>query len=647
MSDLIKKYPVPTRILDDQNISFDEYKKLYKFSIEDPEKFWLEQAKTLEWIENPKNVRDFDFKDNVKISWFADGKINVSANCIDRHYARTPEKIAIIWEGDDPSDTLKISYKQLYEKVCQLSNAFIEIGMKKGDRVTIYLPMIPEAAISMLACSRIGAIHSVVFGGFSPESLKNRVLDCDSSYIITANEGIRGGKKIPLLKNVKESLKDITCIRKTIVVKRTNDVAYFDKKNDLWYHEITANQKKSCKISQQDSEDPLFILYTSGSTGKPKGVLHTTAGYLLHASLSHKLIFDLKSDDIFWCSADVGWVTGHSYIVYGPLCNGATTLMFEGIPTYPTPSRFWEIVDKHKVSIFYTAPTAIRALMGLGDQFVESTSRKSLRVIGTVGEPINPEAWKWYHSTIGNSRCPIVDTYWQTETGASLITPFASATPTKPGSATLPFFGIKPTIVDNEGNELDGECEGNLCITEAWPGMMRTVYKDHKRFVDTYFKTFKGKYFTGDGCKRDSDGYYWITGRVDDVINVSGHRLGTAEVESALVLHEKVSESAVVGVPHKIKGQGIYAYVTLMDGEKYNEDLKNELKIWVREKIGPIATPDHIQWAPELPKTRSGKIMRRILRKIAGHEEDQIGDTSTLNNPQVVSDLVISRKKLI
>jgi len=647
MSDLIKKYPVPTRILDDQNISFDEYKKLYKFSIEDPEKFWLEQAKTLEWIENPKNVRDFDFKDNVKISWFADGKINVSANCIDRHYARTPEKIAIIWEGDDPGDTLKISYKQLYEKVCQLSNAFIEIGMKKGDRVTIYLPMIPEAAISMLACSRIGAIHSVVFGGFSPESLKNRVLDCDSSYIITANEGIRGGKKIPLLKNVKESLKDITCIRKTIVVKRTNDVAYFDKKNDLWYHEITANQKKSCKISQQDSEDPLFILYTSGSTGKPKGVLHTTAGYLLHASLSHKLIFDLKSDDIFWCSADVGWVTGHSYIVYGPLCNGATTLMFEGIPTYPTPSRFWEIVDKHKVSIFYTAPTAIRALMGLGDQFVESTSRKSLRVIGTVGEPINPEAWKWYHSTIGNSRCPIVDTYWQTETGASLITPFASATPTKPGSATLPFFGIKPTIVDNEGNELDGECEGNLCITEAWPGMMRTVYKDHKRFVDTYFKTFKGKYFTGDGCKRDSDGYYWITGRVDDVINVSGHRLGTAEVESALVLHEKVSESAVVGVPHKIKGQGIYAYVTLMDGEKYNEDLKNELKIWVREKIGPIATPDHIQWAPELPKTRSGKIMRRILRKIAGHEEDQIGDTSTLNNPQVVSDLVISRKKLI
>ena len=645
MGDSIKKYPVPTRILDNQNISFDEYKKLYKFSIEDPEKFWLEQAKTLEWIENPKNARDFDFKNNVKINWFAGGKINVSANCIDRHYAETPEKIAIIWEGDNPNDTLKISYKQLYERVCQLSNALIEVGVKKGDRVTIYLPMIPEAAISMLACSRIGAIHSVVFGGFSPESLKNRILDCDSSYIITANEGIRGGKKIPLLKNVKESLRDINCIKKTIVVKRTDDTVYFDRKNDLWYHEITANQKKSCKISQQDSEDPLFILYTSGSTGKPKGVLHTTAGYLLHASLSHKLIFDLKIDDIFWCSADVGWVTGHSYIVYGPLCNGATTLMFEGIPTYPTPSRFWEIVDKHKVNIFYTAPTAIRALMGLGDQFVESTSRKSLRVIGTVGEPINPEAWKWYHSTIGNSRCPIVDTYWQTETGASLITPFASATPTKPGSATLPFFGIKPTIVDNEGNELDGECEGNLCITEAWPGMMRTVYKDHKRFVDTYFKTFKGKYFTGDGCKRDSDGYYWITGRVDDVINVSGHRLGTAEVESALVMHEKVSESAVVGVPHKIKGQGIYAYVTLMEGEKYNEDLKNELKIWVREKIGPIATPDHIQWAPELPKTRSGKIMRRILRKIAGNEEDQIGDTSTLNNPQVVPDLVISRKK--
>ncbi len=644
MNNLPKKYPVPSKILANQSISFSEYEKLYKLSIENPNIFWFEQSKTLDWIETPKVVGESDFTDGAKISWFKDGKINASANCLDRHLSAIPEKVAIIWEGDDPSEVLKITYKELYEKVCQLSNALIEIGVKKGDRITIYLPMIPEAAISMLACSRIGAIHSVVFGGFSPESLKNRIQDCDSSYIITANEGIRGGKIIPLLQNVKESIKDIDFIKKTIVVKRTNNTSYFDPQKDLWYEEITKDQKKHSPISVQNSEDPLFILYTSGSTGTPKGVLHTTAGYLLHASLSHKLVFDLKDDDIFWCSADVGWVTGHSYIVYGPLCNGATTLIFEGVPTYPTPARFWEIVDKHGVNIFYTAPTAIRALMGFGDKFVNSSSRKSLRVIGTVGEPINPEAWKWYYSVVGDSRCPIVDTYWQTETGASLITPFASATPTKPGSATLPFFGIQPVIVDNDGNELTGECEGNLCITKAWPGMMRTVYKDHQRFIDTYFKTFKGKYFTGDGCKRDSDGYYWITGRVDDVINVSGHRLGTAEVESALVLHEKVSESAVVGFPHKIKGQGIYAYVTLMNGEEYTDELKNEIKNWVRKKIGPIATPDQIQWAPELPKTRSGKIMRRILRKIACREEDQIGDISTLNNPAVVSDLVNSRK---
>ena len=644
MNDLIKKYAVPREILDNQSISFEEYTKQYKLSIEDPESFWSEKLHSLNWIKKPKSIRSFKFTDNVEINWFKDGKINVSENCLDRHISKTPNKIAIIWEGDDPDQVVKITYKELYEKVCQFSNSLLEIGVKKGDRVTIYLPMIPEAAISMLACSRIGAIHSVVFGGFSPESLRNRILDCDSSYIITANEGLRGGKKIPLLKNVKESINNLNFIKKVIVVKRTENTNYFDNKTDLWYENITKNQKKECAISEQDSEDPLFILYTSGSTGTPKGVLHTTAGYLLHASLSHKLIFDLKDSDVFWCSADVGWVTGHSYIVYGPLCNGATTLMFEGIPTYPSASRFWEVVDKHNVNIFYTAPTAIRALMGLGDEFVKSTSRKSLRVIGTVGEPINPEAWKWYFEVVGNGKCPIVDTYWQTETGASLITPFASATPTKPGSATLPFFGIKPVIVDNEGNELSGECEGNLCITEAWPGMMRTVFKDHQRFIDTYFKTFKGKYFTGDGCRRDLDGYYWITGRVDDVINVSGHRLGTAEVESALVLHEKVAESAVVGYPHDIKGQGIYAYVTLMNGIEYTDILKEELKEWVRIKIGPIATPDTIQWAKELPKTRSGKIMRRILRKIACKEEGQIGDTSTLNNPNVVSDLVNSRK---
>ena len=644
MNDLIKKYPVPKEVLDDQSISFDEYKEQYKLSIEDPESFWSQKLNSLNWIKRPKNIRSFKFTDKVEINWFKDGKINVSENCLDRHAFKSPDKIAIIWEGDDPDQVVKITYKKLYEKVCQFSNSLLELGVKKGDRVTIYLPMIPEAAISMLACSRIGAIHSVVFGGFSPESLRNRILDCDSSYIITANEGLRGGKKIPLLQNVKKSIDNLDFIKKVIVVKRTENTDYFDNETDLWYEDITKHQKKECTVSEQDSEDPLFILYTSGSTGTPKGVLHTTAGYLLHASLSHKLIFDLKDSDVYWCSADVGWVTGHSYIVYGPLCNGATTLMFEGVPTYPTASRFWEVIDKHNVNIFYTAPTAIRALMGLGDKFVKSTSRKSLRVIGTVGEPINPEAWKWYFEVVGNGKCPIVDTYWQTETGASLITPFASATPTKPGSATLPFFGIKPVIVDDEGNELSGECEGNLCITEAWPGMMRTVFNDHQRFIDTYFKTFEGKYFTGDGCKRDLDGYYWITGRVDDVINVSGHRLGTAEVESALVLHEKVSESAVVGYPHDIKGQGIYAYVTLMDGSEYTDILKEELKEWVRIKIGPIATPDRIQWAKELPKTRSGKIMRRILRKIACKEEEQIGDTSTLNNPNVVSDLINSRK---
>ena len=503
--------------------------------------------------------------------------------------------------------------------------------------------MIPEAAVSMLACSRIGAIHSVVFGGFAPESLKNRIEDCESSYIITANEGLRGGKRVPLLSNVKKAIEGNNYIKKTIVVKRTDSNSYFDDQVDIWYDELVSNQDEVCEVSEQKSEDPLFILYTSGSTGKPKGVLHTTAGYLLHTSLSHKIVFDIREDDVFWCTADVGWVTGHSYIVYGPLCNGATTLMFEGVPTYPNASRFWEIIDKFNVTIFYTAPTAIRALMGLGDDFVNSTSRETLRIIGTVGEPINPEAWKWYYEIVGKKRCPVIDTWWQTETGGILISPISGVTPLKPGSATLPFYGVKPSILDNDGTELKGECEGNLCIDNSWPGMMRTVYKNHKRFVETYFSSFSGRYFTGDGCKRDKDGYFWITGRVDDVINVSGHRLGTAEVESALVLHKKVSEAAVVGYPHDIKGQGIYAYVTLMKGEQYSEELRKELVSWVRSIIGPIAAPDVIQWAPNLPKTRSGKIMRRILRKVACSEEDSIGDISTLNEPEVVDDLIKNR----
>ncbi len=642
MNKLLDTYDVPNEVKSNASITFEQYLHLYKKSIEDPENFWAEQADTISWIKRFKQVKKSSFTGNVEIKWFLDGSLNASFNCLDRHLKDKSEKIAIIWEGDNPEESEKITYKDLHERVCKFSNALKEIGVKKGDRVTIYLPMIPEAAIAMLSCARIGAIHSVVFGGFSPESLRNRIIDCESNTIITANEGLRGNKRIPLLKNVKESIRNINFVKNVVVVKRTSHEEILET-NYYYYHEIVKDQSKTCKIATQSSEDPLFILYTSGSTGAPKGVLHTTAGYLLHASLSHKYIFDIKDNDIYWCSADVGWVTGHSYIVYGPLCNGSTTLMFEGIPTYPTGARFWEVVDKHKVTIFYTAPTAIRSLMGLGDQFVNSTSRKSLRILGTVGEPINPEAWKWYHEKIGKRKCPIVDTYWQTETGATLIAPFASATPTKPGSATLPFFGIQPIIVDNDGNELKGACAGNLCIIDSWPGMMRTVYKDHKRFENTYFSTFKGKYFTGDGCKRDNDGYYWITGRVDDVINVSGHRLGTAEVESALVLNPKVSEAAVVGFPHKVKGQGIYAYVTLMSGEKYTDELKTDLLNWVRKIIGPIATPDKIQWAPNLPKTRSGKIMRRILRKVASGEEGTIGDISTLNDPSVVKELINTR----
>ena len=630
---------------DGSSLSFDDYKKEYERSINDSDLFWAEKASTLSWIKKFSKVKESAFDDEVKIKWFSDGSLNASFNCLDRHLKDKGEKIAIIWESDDPNVSKKITYNELYKEVCKFSNGLKSIGVKKGDRITIYMPMIPEAAIAMLSCSRIGAIHSVVFGGFAPESLRNRIEDCNSSFIITANEGIRGGRKIPLLSNVKKAIDGYEKVKKTIVVKRTESNEFFDPQIDIWYHDLISEQAESCDISEQNSEDPLFILYTSGSTGKPKGVLHTTAGYLLHASLSHKIIFDLKDDDIYWCTADVGWVTGHSYIIYGPLCNGSTTLMFEGVPTYPNASRFWEIVDKFQVNIFYTAPTAIRALMGLGEDFVKKTDRSSLRILGTVGEPINPEAWKWYHEIVGKKKCPVIDTWWQTETGATLISPIAGTTPLKPGSATLPFFGVQPVIVDNDGNELNGACAGNLCMISSWPGMMRTVYKDHKRFVETYFTSFKGKYFTGDGCKRDEDGYYWITGRVDDVINVSGHRLGTAEVESALVLHEKVSEAAVVGFPHEIKGQGIYAYVTLMKGQEYSDPLRKELVSWVKSIIGPIAAPDIIQWAPDLPKTRSGKIMRRILRKVACNEEESIGDTSTLNEPEVVEELIKNRSE--
>ena len=626
-----------------KSLSFEDYKKEYLRSINNPEHFWTEKANSISWIKKFTKIRESSFEKDISIKWFADGTLNVSSNCLDRHLEDRGNKTAIIWESDDPNISKKLTYRELYEEVCKFSNGLKSIGVKKGDRVTIYMPMILEAAIAMLSCARLGAIHSVVFGGFAPESLRNRLDDCSSTFIITANEGLRGGKKIPLLANVKEALKGYKKIKKNIIVKRTNSEDHFENGNDIWYHELISNQSNECEPVEQNAEDPLFILYTSGSTGKPKGVLHTSAGYLLHASLSHKIIFNLQEEDIYWCTADVGWVTGHSYIVYGPLCNGGTTLMFEGIPTFPTAARFWEVIDKFHVNIFYTAPTAIRALMGLGDDFVKKTKRSSLRILGTVGEPINPEAWKWYYNIVGEGKCPVIDTWWQTETGAALISPITGTTPLKPGSATLPFYGVEPVIVDNEGKILEGACEGNLCISSSWPGMMRTVYNNHKRFIDTYFSSFSGKYFTGDGCKRDKDGYYWITGRVDDVINVSGHRLGTAEVESALVLHEKVSEAAVVGYPHDIKGQGIYAYITLMKGQEYTDQLKKELVSWVRSVIGPIASPDIIQWAPNLPKTRSGKIMRRILRKVASKEEEAIGDVSTLNEPEVVQELIKNR----
>jgi acetyl-CoA synthetase len=619
------------------------YFRMYEESVRDPDAFWGEQGKRLHWIKPYTRVKNTSFTGDLQIRWFEDGTLNACANCVDRHLATRADQTAIIFEGDSPSVQRHISYAELHENVCRLGSVLKSRGVKKGDRVTIYLPMIPEAAYAILACARIGAVHSVVFGGFSPDSLAGRIQDCDSTVLITADEGLRGGKKVPLKANADAALRQCPNVTDVIVVRHTGGGIGWVEGRDLWYHEAASAASRDCPPEEMKAEDPLFILYTSGSTGRPKGVLHTTGGYLVYVAMTHQYVFDYHDGDVYWCTADVGWVTGHSYILYGPLANGATTLMFEGIPNYPDFSRFWQVIDKHKVNIFYTAPTAIRALMREGDSYVEATSRKSLRVLGSVGEPINPEAWLWYYNVVGGGRVPIVDTWWQTETGGILITPLPGATPLKPGSATRPFFGVKPQIVDGEGNVLEGACEGNLCITDSWPGQMRTLYGDHKRFIETYFTTFPGKYFTGDGARRDADGYYWITGRVDDVINVSGHRLGTAEVESALVAHAKVAEAAVVGYPHDIKGQGIYAYVTLNAGEAPSEALRKELIIWVRKEIGPIASPDLIQWAPGLPKTRSGKIMRRILRKIAANEQDSMGDTSTLADPAVVDDLVENR----
>ena len=622
-----------------------EYEKMYEESITFPEKFWEKHGKRIDWMKPYTKIRDVSYnKEDLHIKWYEDGTLNASYNCLDRHLETKGNNTAIIWEGDDPNESKHISYNELHEQVCKFSNVLINAGAKKGDRITIYMPMIPEAAVAMLACTRIGAIHSVVFGGFSPDALAGRIEDCNSTIIITADEGIRGGKKIPLKSNTDEAVSKAKMCKTTIVIKRTGAKINWIDGQDIWYHEEMEKVSANCPPAEINAEDPMFILYTSGSTGKPKGVLHTTGGYMVYASMTHHYVFDYQENEIYWCTADVGWVTGHSYIIYGPLSNGATTLMFEGVPNYPTVSRFWEIVDKHKVNIFYTAPTAIRALMAEGNQPVKKTKRNSLRILGTVGEPINPEAWNWYNNVVGDGRCPVVDTWWQTETGGILITPLPGATDTKPGSATKPFFGILPVIVDGDNQELTGATEGNLCINMSWPGQMRTVFGDHQRFIETYFSTFPGRYFSGDGCRRDEDGYYWITGRVDDVINVSGHRMGTAEVESALVAHTDVAEAAVVGYPHKIKGQGIYAYVTVNIGVKTSEELLKELKLWVRKEIGPIASPDLIQFAPGLPKTRSGKIMRRILRKIAANEHEELGDVSTLADPQVVRNLVQNRK---
>ena len=638
-------YKPSNKIVENAHINKSKYEEMYKESISNPIKFWSEHGKRIDWIKNYEKVRDFSYdQKHLYIKWFEDGTLNASYNCIDRHLKNNGNKTAIIWEGDSPDEQKSITYNELYKNVCKFANVLKKLGAKKGDRITIYMPMIPEAAYAMLACTRIGAIHSVVFGGFSPEALAGRIEDCNSNLIITADEGIRGGKTIPLKQNTDEALKKASSCKKCLVIKRTNGDINWVNNRDFWYHELFEEVAETCEPEEMNAEDPMFILYTSGSTGKPKGVMHTTGGYMVYTSITHEYIFDYKPNEVYWCTADVGWVTGHSYIVYGPLSNCATTLMFEGVPNYPTSSRFWEVVDKHKVNIFYTAPTALRALMAEGEAPVKKTNRGSLRILGTVGEPINPEAWNWYNEIVGDKRCPIVDTWWQTETGGILITPLPGAIDAKPGSATKPFFGIKPVLVDNENNELSGEAEGNLCIEMSWPGQMRSVYGDHQRFVDTYFKTFPGRYFSGDGCRRDKDGYYWITGRVDDVINVSGHRMGTAEVESALVAHTDVAEAAVVGYPHDIKGQGIYAYVTLNIGVDSSDQLHAELKKWVRKEIGPIATPDLLQFSPQLPKTRSGKIMRRILRKIAANEYQDLGDTSTLADPSVVNDLIDNRQ---
>ena len=640
-------YPVDDATHARALIDAEEYAKLYAQSVQNNEAYWAEQAQRIDWIKPFSKVKDVSFaKDDLHIRWFEDGTLNVCYNCVDRHLDTKADDVAIIWEGDDPNRDLKITYRELHERVCKFANSLKAIGASRGDRITIYMPMIPEAAVAMLACARIGAVHSVVFGGFSPEALAGRIHDCESNIVITADEGLRGGKKVPLKANVDAAAThaDVTTLEKVLVVRNTGADIDWVEGRDAWLHELEAEVDAECPCEEMGAEDPLFILYTSGSTGKPKGVLHTTGGYLVYVSLTHEVVFDYHPGDVFWCTADVGWVTGHSYIVYGPLANGAITLMFEGVPNYPTPSRFWEVCDKHQVNICYTAPTAIRALMREGNAPVERTSRKSLRLLGSVGEPINPEAWEWYYHVVGDGRCPIVDTWWQTETGGILISPLPGATALKPGSATKPLFGIQPAILDADGVVLEGAVEGNLVITDSWPGQMRTIYGDQQRFVDTYFSTYEGFFFTGDGVRRDEDGYYWITGRVDDVLNVSGHRMGTAEIESALVSHHDVAEAAVVGYPHDIKGQGIYAYVTLMAGVDSSDELRAELQQWVRKEIGPIAKPDMIQWAPGLPKTRSGKIMRRILRKVAADDFAELGDTSTLADPAVVEDLIENRQ---
>ena len=646
MSD-VHVYPVPAEFAAQANVTQDEYQKMYRQSLDEPDTFWAEQAeKYLTWSKPWDKVQEWSFdQKDLNIKWFLGGKLNVSYNCLDRHLETRGDQVAIIWESDDPNLDRKITYRELHAEVCKFANVLKGRGVEKGDTVSIYMPMIPEAAVAMLACTRIGAMHSIVFGGFSPDALKDRIQDSDCKVVITADQSMRGGKKVPLKGNADKAIANCPHVHTCIVVKRGGDPVAWNEKVDVWYHDALATADAVCEPEQMDSEDPLFILYTSGSTGKPKGVLHSTGGYLLQAAMTHKLVFDYKDGEVYWCTADVGWVTGHTYIVYGPLANGATTLMFEGIPTYPDISRFWQVCDKHNVSIFYTAPTAIRSLMGAGEEPVKKTKRSALRLLGTVGEPINPEAWEWYYRVVGDSRCPIVDTWWQTETGGHMLTPLPGATPLKPGSATVPFFGVEPVLLDDQGIEVEGNpATGNLAIKRPWPGQLRTVYGDHKRFYETYFSTYKGYYFTGDGARRDEDGYYWITGRVDDVLNVSGHRLGTAEIESALVLHEKVAEAAVVGYPHDLTGQGIYAYVTLMKDEEPSDALKAELVAMVRKEIGPIARVNLIQWSPGLPKTRSGKIMRRILRKIAANEVDALGDTSTLADPTVVDDLINNRE---